>query len=81
MQITDEMCRRAILAMEPDRIQGFSTPQNSMRTEWGPPHYIRDVLRPYDQQELWRGDSHGEMMERCEIEKMRLALEAALAGG
>jgi hypothetical protein len=73
-EITDEMCRRAIAAMKPDRIQGFSSPP-----DWGPPHYIKDVYLPPEQQELWRGDSHEEMIERCAIEEMRLALRAALA--
>lgn len=61
----------------PDRIQGFSTPLNKARTEWGAPHYIRDVYLPHDQQELWRGDSHDEMMRRIGAERMRLAFEAA----
>jgi hypothetical protein len=78
-EITDDMCRRAIGAMKPDRIQGFSTRQGKRGTEWGAPHYIRDVFLPHEQQELWRGDSHEEMMERCAIEKMRLALNAALS--
>ena len=81
MQITDEMCRRALTAMEPDRIQGFSTPYdspNGLNRTWDAPHYVRDVTKPGGEQELWRGDSHDEMMERCEIEKMRLALKAAL---
>lgn len=78
-EITDEMCRRAIAAMQPYRIQGFSTRQGKRGTEWGAPHYIRDVFLPPEKQELWRGDSHEEMMERCEIEKMRLTLRAALS--
>jgi hypothetical protein len=80
-QITDEMCRAAILAIKPDRIQGFSTPvAGSRRQEWGAPHYIRDVYLPPEQQEIWRGDSHDEMMERCALEEMRVALTAALEG-
>lgn len=78
IDVTDEMCRSAIGATKPDRIQGYSTRQGKRGTEWGPPHYIRDVFLPPEQQELWRGDSHEEMMERCEIETMRLALRAAL---
>lgn len=78
LEVTDDMCRAAIEASKPDRIQGFSTPQNRLRTEWGAPHYIRDVYLPDAQQELWRGDSEDEMMERCEIERMRIALTAAL---
>jgi hypothetical protein len=77
VEITDDMCRYALAAMSPDRIQGFSTP-NENRTKWGAPHYIRDVSLPSAQQEMWRGDSHDEMMERCEIERMRLGLKAAL---
>lgn len=78
-EVTDEMCRRAIDAMKPDRIQGFSTPHDKQRTKWGAPHYIRDVSLPPEQQEIWSGDSHEEMMARCAIEEMRLALRAALA--
>ena len=76
MLITDQICRLAIEAMKPDRIQGFST----LRSDgtWGAPHYIRDVFLRSGAQELWRGDSHDEMMEQCEIEKMRLALTLAL---
>ncbi len=77
-EITDEMCRRAVEAFKPDRIQGFSTRQGKRGTEWGAPHYIRDVFLPAEQQELWRGDSHEEMMKRCEIERMRIAIAAAL---
>lgn len=78
MDITDDMCRRAVKAMEPDRIQGFSTPSLGDPRTWGPPHYIRDVWLPTSEQELWRGDSHDEMMERSRMEEMRLALRAAL---
>lgn len=80
-KITDNMCRRAIAAMKPDRIQGFSTPHdspNGLNRTWGAPHYIRDVWRKPGEQELWRGRSHNKMMERCAIEEMRLALQAAL---
>lgn len=77
IEITDNMCRRGVAAMTPDRIQGFSTP-DATRTKWGAPHWILDTHLPRDKQELWRGDSHKEMMERCEIEEMRLALKAAL---
>jgi hypothetical protein len=80
-EVTDEMCRLAIGALKPDRIQGYSTRQGKRGTEWGSPHYIRDIFLPVERQELWRGDSHEEMMERCEIEKMRLALSAALRQG
>lgn len=80
--VTDKMCRRAVAAMRPDRIQGFSTPHdspNGLNRTWGAPHYIRDVFAPEGMQELWRGDSHDEMMERCEIERVRLGLLAALS--
>lgn len=80
IEVTDEMCSRAMKALKPDRIQGFSTP-SADRTTWGPPHYIRDVWLPAGEQELWRGDSHEEMMARCGIEEMRLALRAALSDG
>jgi len=78
-EITDQMCRNAVRAFQPDRIQGFSTRQGKRGTEWGPPHYIRDVFLVPDKQELWRGDDHDEMMERIEVERMRLALRAALS--
>lgn len=80
-EITDDMCRRAIAAMKPDRFQGFATPQNERRTMWGAPHYIRDVSLPPEQQVIWSGDSHEAMMERIAIEEMRLALGAALTNG
>lgn len=77
MNITDEMCRAAISAMKADRFQGFSTPSPDRRS-WGAPHYIRDVYAKPGEQEVWRGSDHDEMIERCEIERMRLALAAAL---
>jgi hypothetical protein len=77
MKITDNMCRLAVEAwQQPDRIQGFSTPHG--RGQWGPPHTVRDVHLPHDKQELWRGDTWDEMSERCQLERMRLALKAAL---
>lgn len=75
--VTDEMCKRAIIAMAPDRIQGFST-QLSGIGKWGAPHWIRDVWRQAHEQEIWRGDSEVEFHERCQIERMRLAITAAL---
>jgi hypothetical protein len=78
--ITDEMLRAALAAMHSDHYQGFSTPDQA-RTKWGAPHYIRDLKRPPGQQEIWRGDSHDEMMERIALERMRLALAAAFAHG
>lgn len=77
-EITDDMCRRAIEAMKADRIQGFSTPQDPQRRTWGAPHWVTDYGLDTPR-ELWRGDSHDEMIERCWIEEMRLALRAALA--
>lgn len=76
MQITDNMLRAAIEAMMPDRIQGFST--RGENGVWGAPYYIRDVLRPPGEQEIWRGDDDAEMMERCEMERLRLGITAAL---
>lgn len=71
---TDGQCRAAIKAMEEVRIQGFSYGKN-----FGPPYVVRDVYRSPDKQELWRGDDHEAMIERCAIERMRLALDAALS--
>lgn len=82
--ITDDMLRAAMKAMEPDRIQGFSTPHdspNGLNRTWGAPHFIRDVWRKAGEQELWRGDSHSEMLERCEMERLRLGFAAAFANG
>ena len=62
MQITDDMCRRAIAAMQSDRIQGFSTRLPGTLTKFGAPHYIRDVTLAPDKQEIWRGDSQDEML-------------------
>lgn len=76
IEITDEMCRRALAAVEPNIVQGFSSPQDEMRRTWGAPHWVeaRGV-------EVWRGMGHDEMMERCRIEEMRIALQAALSDG
>lgn len=77
MKITDEMLRAGVKAMNTrNHIQGFSTLQTVGRDRWGPPHYILDVAR---QQELWRGNSHSEMMMRIDMERFRLGLEAALS--
>lgn len=76
---SDEMLRAAVKADVPDRIQGFSTPLPGDSPKWGAPHYVRDVYKPRAEQELWRGDSHDEMMERCAMERMRVVLAAALA--
>ena len=79
MQITDEMCRRALEEWGGDRIQGFSTNLDTTRGKWGAPHYIRDMTLPAGKQEIWRGNNQDEMLNRCEIERMRLALSAALS--
>jgi hypothetical protein len=82
VKITDAMCKRAISFWAADRIQGFSTPHdspNGLNRTWGAPYYIRDVSLAPDKQEIWRGDSQDEMLEQCDIEKMRLAISAALA--
>lgn len=73
--VTDAMLRAALTAMVPDRIQGFSTQIRA--GEWGKPHYIRDVSRPSGEQEIWRGDSYADMVERLEMERLRLGFEAA----
>lgn len=78
MEITDEMCRRYLKASKPDRIQGFST-RHKDGSVWGAPHYILDTFRPAGEQEIWRGDDHDEMIERCLIEEIRVALAAALS--
>jgi hypothetical protein len=78
---TDDMLRAAVRAMVSDRIQGFSTPHdspNGLNRHWGAPHYIRDVWKPPGEQELWRGNSHDEMIERCAMERLRLGINAAL---
>lgn len=79
MEITDYMCRKAVEEMEHDRIVGYSTPHdspNGRNRTWGAPHYIRDEFLNV---ELWRGDNRNEFEERIGIEKMRLALKAALS--
>lgn len=79
VEFTDEMLRAAVRAMEtPDRIQGFSTPQDKSRRTWGSPYYVRDTFLPPSRQELWRGDNCEEMMERCEMERLRIGLAAAM---
>ena len=76
--VTDEMLRAGVKAMEPDRIQGFSTPLDAARQTWGAPHYVRDVWLAPGKQVLWRGLDANELHERCEMERFRLGLEAAL---
>jgi hypothetical protein len=74
---TDDQLLVAVQAMDvPDRIQGFSSPRDRNRNTWGPPHWVLDTHRPRGEQELWRGDSHDDMMDRCEIERFRIGLSA-----
>lgn len=77
MTITDDMCIRAQKAYGSERIMGFSTPLDENRAKWGAPHYIRDFGLPHSPV-IWTGDTQDEMLNRCEIEQMRLALAAAL---
>lgn len=73
IDVTDEMCRRALAAVPENVVQGFSSPQDEMRRTWGPPHWVE-----VKGVEVWRGMDDEEMLERCRIEEMRLALHAAL---
>ncbi|MDB5555462.1 MAG: hypothetical protein JWL86_5446 [Rhizobium sp.] len=57
-------------------IVGFSTQKVEFSGEWGAPYYIRNLTLPPGEQVIWRGDSQDEMFERCEIERMRVALDA-----
>lgn len=68
---TDEQCRAAIVAVGVGHIQGF---------RYGDENVIRDVSRPHGpEQEIWRGPVSGsdDFSERCELERMRVALAAA----
>lgn len=78
---TDQECKVAIdtLAILHDRIVGFSTNLDESRGKWGAPYFIRDCALPPDKQELWRGNSRDEMLDRVEIERMRVALDAVFA--
>lgn len=81
MEITDEMCQRAVDAtkLNTETIQGFSTQTNG---RWGPPHYILDMRLPPGKREIWRsGGTHMGMMRRIAIEEMRIALAAAHGQG
>lgn len=79
-EFTDDMLRAAAVAMDcPDRIQGFSTPRDRNRNTWGPPHYVLDTWLPPAERELWRGESHDEMILRCDMERLRIGLRAALS--
>lgn len=77
---TDEECRVVIdtWASLHDRIVGYSTPHdspNGLNRSFGAPHYIRDDRLPAGKQELWRGNSQDEMLDRVEVERMRVALD------
>ena len=79
---TDQECKIVIdtWAGLHDLIVGYSTPHNSpngLNRTWGAPHYIRDERG--EGKELWRGDDRDEMLDRCEIERMRVALDALSA--
>lgn len=77
---TDEMLLAAVRAMDcPDRIQGFSTPRDRNRNTWGPPHYVLDTWKPPAEREVWRGDRHDDMIERCDVERLIIGLRAAAA--
>lgn len=72
MKITDAMCKAAIKARSHDRIQGFHYPPNFV---------IRDVYLDHGKQEIWRQPDTIDKMEfyeRCEVERMRLLLAAAM---
>lgn len=72
MELTNDKLRELALAIRdnPDRIQGFSYGEN-----FGPPHIVRDVYLEPGAQELWRGDDQEEMLIRCRMERLRLALD------
>lgn len=76
-EITDAMLRAAIAAMAPDRIQGYSTPREDRRS-WGAPYYVYDAGRASGEREIWRGNDRAEMLERCEMERLRIGIAAAL---
>jgi hypothetical protein len=75
--VTDAMCEAAIDAEDAvvDRIQGFS---------YNTRHVIRDVRMPWPEQEIWSApvagpDEYQAFQKRCQIERMRRVLHAALA--
>jgi hypothetical protein len=75
--VTDAMCEAAIEAEDAvvDRIQGFS---------YNTRHVIRDVRMPWSEQEIWSApvagpDEYQTFQRRCQIERMRRVLAAALA--
>jgi len=77
--ITDAQLRAALEAMKPDRIQGFTYGRDTTN----PVHVIRDVFKPYGSQEIFRcmvSEMTDEARaERCEMECLRIGLQAALA--
>lgn len=77
---TDQECKTAIdtWASLHDQIVGYASPTGVNRN-FGAPYYIRDHRLPDGKQEIWRGDSQDEMLDRCEVERMRVALDAVSA--
>lgn len=74
-EITDAMCEAALKTNMIDRIQGFS---------YNTRHVIRDVWKPWNEQQIWEinkndADAALKFYHRCEIETIRLVLQAALA--
>lgn len=71
--MTDDEIRALLRAYNgmPDRVQGFL---------YGSYRVIRDVSKPYGEQELWRKPadavSDEAFLEQCCVERMRLALHA-----
>jgi hypothetical protein len=78
MLISDNLCRQIVALYEnaARRVVGYSTRADLATNQWGAPHVVK-----VDEREVWRGDSHAEMMDRCAMERMRLALTAALPQG
>jgi hypothetical protein len=75
-QISDEACEAAINAWDNahKRVQAFTF--NAGRDTL---HIVRDLWLSADLQVIWKGGEgqHAEMTQRCRLERMRLALEAA----
>jgi hypothetical protein len=83
---TDQECRAVLDTWGSlhDQIVGYSTPhdsKNGLNRTFGAPYYIRDHRLPASEQEIWRGNSRDEMLDRVEIERMRVALDTALKRG
>lgn len=80
--ITDEMLSAAVEAMKPDRIQGFLYGIDRPSSVY----VIRDVFKPHGhEQEIFRCPaselSDDEWTKRCEMERLRIGLAAALTKG